>query len=80
MTINLAITSLCILLAVAAKFDLEILQLDAMNTFVHENLDETVFMKMPLGYVQSSKVLKLNKVYMIYVSHLYYGNRNLPRK
>ena len=58
---TLAITSLRILLAVAAKFDLETLQLDAVNAFVHANLDETVFMRIPPGYLQSGKVLKLNK-------------------
>ena len=58
---TLAITSLRILLAVAAKFNLETLQLDAVNAFVHADLDETVFMRMPPGYLQSGKVLKLNK-------------------
>ena len=58
---TLAITSLHILLAVAAKFNLETLQLDAVNAFVHADLDETVFMRMPPGYLQSGKVLKLNK-------------------
>ena len=58
--ITLAITSLCILLAVAAKFDLETLQLDEVNAFVHTDLDETVFIRMPPGYVQFGHVLKLN--------------------
>ena len=58
---TLAITSLRILLAVATKFDLETLQVDAVNAFVHANLDETVFMRIPPGYLQSGKVLKLNK-------------------
>ena len=59
---TLAITFLRILLLVAIKFDLEILQLDVINAFVYANLDDTVFMKMPSGYMQSGKVLKLNKV------------------
>ena len=58
---TLAITSLHVLLALVAKFDLETLQLDAVNVFVHANLDETVFIKMPPGYNKQGKVLKLNK-------------------
>ncbi len=44
---TLAIPSLPVLLAVVAKFDLETLQLDAVNTFVNADLDKTVFMSMP---------------------------------
>ena len=58
---TLAITSLRVLLAVVAKFDLETLQLDAVNAFVHADLDETVFMRMPPGYGEQGKVLKLNR-------------------
>ena len=59
---TLAATSLQVLLALTAKFDLETLQLDAVNAFVHaELLDETVFMRMPPGYAEQGKVLKLNK-------------------
>ena len=59
---TLAATSLRVLLALTAKFDLETLQLDAVNAFVHaELLDETVFMRMPPGYSEQGKVLKLNK-------------------
>lgn len=57
---TLAMTSLRVLLAVAAKFDLETLQLDAVNAFVHADLDETVFMRMPPGYGENGKVLRLN--------------------
>lgn len=53
-------TSLRILLAVATKFDLEALQLDAVNAFVHANLDEIVFMRMPSGFSKNGKVLCLN--------------------
>ena len=58
---TLATTSLHVLLVLVAKFDLEILQLDAVNAFVHADLDETVFMRMLPGYGKQSKVLKLNK-------------------
>ena len=58
---TLAITSLRVLLSLVAKFDLETLQLDAVNAFVHADLDETVFMKMPPGYGEQGKALKLNR-------------------
>lgn len=59
---TLAMTSLRILLAVAAKFNLETLQLDTVNGFVHADLDETVFMRMPSGFGENGKVLRLNCV------------------
>ena len=58
---TLATTSLRVLLALAAKFDLETLQLDAVNAFMHAKLDKTVFMRMPSGYSEKGKVLRLNK-------------------
>ena len=58
---TLAVTSLRVLLAITAKFDLETLQLDAVNAFVHADLDETIFMRMPPGYAEQGKVLRLNK-------------------
>lgn len=44
----------------AAKFDLETLQLDAVNASVHADLDKMVFMKMPPAYGEQGKVLKLH--------------------
>ena len=58
---TLAITSLRVLLALVAKFDLETLQLDEVNAFVYSDLDETVFMRMPPRYGEQGKVLKLNR-------------------
>ena len=59
---TLAATSLRVLLALTAKFDLKTLQLNAVNAFVHaELLDKTVFMRMPPSYTEQGKVLKLNK-------------------
>ncbi|RYP27788.1 hypothetical protein DL768_011233 [Monosporascus sp. mg162] len=49
------------ILAIAAKFDLELTQLDAINAFVHSDLDEEVFMKMPPGFTKEGKVLRLRK-------------------
>ena len=53
---TLATTSLRVLLATVAKFDLETLQLDALNAFVHADIDETVYMRMPPGYGKPNKV------------------------
>ena len=49
------------LLVLTAKFDLETIQLDAVNAFVYADLNKTVFMRMPLGYGKNGKVLHLNK-------------------
>jgi hypothetical protein len=54
-------TSLRVLLVTVTKFDLEMLQLDALNTFVHTNIDETVYMRMPPSYKKPNKVVQLNK-------------------
>ena len=45
------------------KFNLEILQLNAVNAFVHVFLDEIVFMRMPFEYEEQKKVLWLNKTF-----------------
>jgi hypothetical protein len=43
------------------KFDLETLQLDVPNTFVHADIDETVYMWIPPNYGKPNKVVQLNK-------------------
>ena len=58
---TLATTSFRVLLATVAKFDLETLQLDALNAFVHAEIDETVYMRMPPGAGKPNKVVRLNK-------------------
>ena len=58
---TLATTSLQVLLAMVAKFDLETLQLDALNTFVHADINETVYIQMPPSYGKLNKVVRLNK-------------------
>ena len=44
-----------------AKFDLETLQIDAVNAFVHADLDKVVYIRLPPGYTEPGKVLRLNK-------------------
>jgi hypothetical protein len=55
---TLASTTFRTLMTITAKFDLETQQMDAVNAFVHCDLDETVFMKMPPGFEQQGKVLR----------------------
>lgn len=49
------------LMAIANRFDLELLQYDAVNAFVRVPLDEDVYMRMPPGYQKPGYILKLNK-------------------
>ncbi|KAL2137689.1 hypothetical protein VTI28DRAFT_8559 [Corynascus sepedonium] len=49
------------LMAVAARFDLELIQYDAVNAFVNAKIDEDIFMRMPPGYRKNGTLLKLNK-------------------
>lgn len=58
---TLASTSLRVLLAIVAKFDLETIQMDAVNAFVHAELDELVYMRLPPGFGQPNKIARLNK-------------------
>jgi Reverse transcriptase (RNA-dependent DNA polymerase) len=58
---TLAARSFRVFIAIAARFDLELIQYDAVNAFVHANLDEKVCMKMPRGYTKPGAVLKLNR-------------------
>ena len=44
-----------------AKFDLETYQLDAVNAFVHAEIDEIVYIRLPPGFTEAGKVLRLNK-------------------
>nr|XP_036578045.1 polyprotein [Colletotrichum truncatum]KAF6785175.1 polyprotein [Colletotrichum truncatum] len=50
-----------VLMAVAARFDLELLQYDAVNAFVYADLDETVYMELPPGYRVLGRILRLRK-------------------
>ena len=48
-----------LLLALAARWDLEIRQLDAVNAFPNSKLDEEVYVELPDGYKLSGKVGRL---------------------
>lgn len=49
------------LVAIAARFDLELIQYDVVNAFVHAKLDQDIFMRMPHGYRKRGTILLLNK-------------------
>jgi hypothetical protein len=49
------------LMAMVTKFDLETAQYDAVNAFVHTDIDGDVYMRMPRGYEKPNRVYKLRK-------------------
>lgn len=56
--------SIRMLLAMVTKFDLELEQMDEKTAFLYGNLDETILMRQPGGYVEKGKedcIRKLNK-------------------
>jgi hypothetical protein len=59
----LAATFFRTLMAVVAKFDLETIQLDAINAFVNADLDELVYMRTPPGFPVKNHVLRLNRAF-----------------
>ena len=58
------VTSIRLLLSVAAAFDFEVEQMDVKETFLHRDLEEEIYMKQPEGFVVKGKkelVCKLKK-------------------
>lgn len=58
---TLAGRSFRILMAIAARFDLELVQYDAVNAFVNAKMDRDIFMKMPPGHRKPGRILKLQR-------------------
>jgi len=58
---TLASTAFRALMGITAKFDLETLQMDAVNAFINCKLDEVVYMHQPPGFGDRGKVLRLRK-------------------
>ena len=48
-------------MGITAKFDLETIQMDAVNAFVNCTLDEVVYMRQPPGFETGNRVLRLRK-------------------
>jgi hypothetical protein len=53
--------TLRVLLSLAARYDLELRQLDVPQAFTRANLDEEVYMEMPEGFTQAGMVCRLWK-------------------
>lgn len=48
-------SSIRVLLAMVAKFDFELEQLDVKTSFLHGELEETIFMHQPEGFIVPGK-------------------------
>jgi len=48
-------------MAIVARFDLKLIQYDAVNAFVNTSITHDVFMRMPYGYRKPRTILKLEK-------------------
>jgi len=50
-------------MAITVKFNLEITQIDTVNIFIYCDLDEVIYIKLPLGFNKGKidKVLRLRK-------------------
>ena len=58
------VTSIRLLLSIAAAFDFEVEQMDVKTTFLHGDLEEEIYMKQPEGFAVKGKkelVCKLKK-------------------
>ena len=58
------ITSICMLIAIAALYNLEIHQMDDKIAFLNGDLDEEIYMEQPKGFIvpgQEKKVCRLVK-------------------
>ena len=49
------VTSIRLLLSVAAAFDFEVEQMDVKKTFLHGDLEEEIYMKQPKGFTVKGK-------------------------
>jgi len=58
---TLASRSFRMLMAIAAKFNLELKQYDVTNAFVHATIDRDIYMRMPRGHQKPGTILKLEK-------------------
>jgi hypothetical protein len=61
-----------VLFALAAFYDLELFQMDAITAFLNRDLDEIIYMDLPKGYEQAGMICKLLKSL--------YGLKQSPRQ
>ena len=50
-------------MAITVKFDLEMIQIDIVNAFIYCDLNEVIYIRLPLGFTKgkTDKVLRLRK-------------------
>lgn len=73
-------TSIRILLALTANQDLELEQMDVRTTFLHGNLEETIYVRQPEGFEvagKESNMCLLKCHYMALSNHLDNGTNAL---
>ena len=59
---TLARRSFKILMAIATRFDLKILQYNTVNAFINTLLNKIIYIKIPIRYKKKGKVLYFHKV------------------
>lgn len=68
------VTSIRLLLSVAAAFDFEVEQMDVKTTFLHGNPEEEIYMKQPEGFAVKGK-----KELVCRLKKYLYGSKQSPR-
>jgi hypothetical protein len=57
---TLAVASFRLLMIIVAAFDLEMIQLDAINAFLNSKIDdEEIYIRFPNGYEKANRLLRL---------------------
>jgi hypothetical protein len=74
---TLAVRSFRVLMTIAARLDLELLQYDAVNAFVNADLDEDVYMELPPGHRKQAGSYTSRKHYLVFANHPCSGNAYL---
>ncbi|KAI7772910.1 hypothetical protein LA080_013430 [Diaporthe eres] len=68
---TLAERSFRTLIAIATKFNLELIQYNVVNAFIHTPINQDIFMRIPRGYEKKGTILMLNKaLYELQISPL----------
>lgn len=68
-------SSIRLMLAMVAKYDLELEQLDVKTAFLHGKLEETIYMRQPEGYAE-----KWNEGNVCLLQKSLYGLKQSPRQ
>jgi hypothetical protein len=52
-------------IAIASRFDLELIQHDAANAFANTKLEDNIIILLPLGHRRVGKILMSNEAYLV---------------